>query len=160
MPEESLRILKEKMHEFISKGDARSFIQGMDAAVSGDNDAALTLYLKAVALLEVDRSKLDDEKSRGTFMEDKIEIYYAPIMQLLEHHRYAEAFDLMEQSRSRVMSDLLASKQPEFSNAKDRSLYDEAFHIRTNISLQQKDLLILEARQTFIEIQKNSKSRA
>ena len=55
------------------------------------------------------------------------------------------------------MSDLLASKQPEFSNAKDRSLYDEAFHIRMNISLQQKDLLILEARQTFIEIQKNSK---
>ena len=94
-----------------------SYIEGMMQQSQGKNDAALASFLDAVERLERDRGKLRDERDRGTFVEDKISFYYAAILQLLEHRRYAEAFDLLERSRGRAMADLLASRVPRFHSA-------------------------------------------
>jgi len=47
------------------------------------------------------------------------------MLQLLDRRRYSEAFDLMERSRSRVMSDLLATNSLALSSSQERSLYGE-----------------------------------
>ena len=57
--------------------------------MQGENDKALAAYLRAVELLEADRRNLTDEQSRGTFLENKIEMYYRPVLQLLERRRTA-----------------------------------------------------------------------
>ena len=122
-------------------GDARSFYtQGLFHQMQGANDAALHAYLKAVELLEVDRRRLRDDKSRGTFLEDKIEFYYTPILHLLERRRVAEAFELLERSRARGMADLLASKTLALSRPKDRELYAESLKVRVQIARLQQEL--------------------
>jgi CHAT domain-containing protein len=122
-------------------GDARSFYaQGLFHQLQGANDAALPAYLKAVELLEADRRRLRDDKSRGTFLEDKIEFYYTSILHLLERRRMAEAFELLERSRARGMSDLLASKTLVLSRPKDRELYAESLKVRVQIARLQQEL--------------------
>ena len=108
--------------------------------MQGANDAALPAYLKAVELLEADRRRLRDDKSRGTFLEDKIEFYYTPIRHLLERRRFAEAFELLERSRARGMADLLASKPLALSRPKDRELYAESLKMRVQIARLQQEL--------------------
>jgi CHAT domain-containing protein len=109
---------------FAKTGDARgSYIQGLLFDMRGDRDQALQSYLKAVDLLEQDRRRLRDEQSRGTFFEDKIEFYYAPILHLLERGSQAEAFALMERSRSRGLADMLASRSVSLGGGRDQSLY-------------------------------------
>ena len=122
-------------------GDARSFyIQGLLHEMQGTNDAALPAYLKAVELLEVDRRRLRDDKSRGTFLEDRIEVYYTPIRHLLERRRFAEAFELLERTRARGMADLLANKSLALSRPRDRELYAESLHKRVEIARLQQEL--------------------
>ena len=117
-----------------------SIPQGLFHQMQGANDAALRAYLKAVELLEVDRRRLRDDKSRGTFLEDKIEFYYTPILHLLERRRVAEAFELLERSRARGMADLLASKTLALSRPKDRELYAESLKVRVQIARLQQEL--------------------
>ena len=62
--------------------------------MQGNNDAALGFYLKAIDALERDRRSLHDEGSRGTFAEDRINFYYAAVLQLLERRRFADAFEM------------------------------------------------------------------
>jgi tetratricopeptide (TPR) repeat protein len=122
-------------------GDARSsYIQGLLHEMQGANDAALPIYLEAVELLEADRRRLRNDKSRGTFLEDRIEFYYTPIRHLLERRRFAEAFELMERSRARGMADLLASKPVALSRPKDRELYAESLQKRVQIARLQQEL--------------------
>lgn len=124
-----------------SVGDARSFyIQGLFHEMQGGNDAAMTAYLKAIELLETDRRNIRDEKSRGTFLEDKIGFYYQPILHFLQRGRLSDAFDLLERSRSRGMADILASKQLMLSRPKDQELYADSLKIKANIALLQKEL--------------------
>jgi CHAT domain-containing protein len=131
----------------LAAGDTRSlYIQGLFHEMQGDNDAALAAYLKAVTLLEVDRRQLRDEQSRGTFLEDKIEFYYTPILHLLERRRVPEAFELLERSRSRAMADLLASKKLGLSRPADRELYAASVKLRADIALLQKELFTLRSR--------------
>jgi len=128
---------------FAKTGDARSlYIQGLLFDMQGDRDQALQAYLKAVDLLEQDRRRLRDEQSRGTFFEDKIEFYYAPILHLLERGRYAEAFDLMERSRSRGMADLLASRSVSLGSGKEQALYGAVQKARAEIARLQADLFV------------------
>lgn len=109
----------------------------------GDHAGALSTFMKAVALLEQDRRKLQDDKARGTFVENKIGIYYAAILELLDKRRYDEAFELMERSRARAMADMLASRPLTLSGTGEQQLYAELVRLRTAIAAKQADLFRL-----------------
>ena len=119
------------------------YIQGMSAEMKGSNEVALADFRKAVELLERDRRNLRDEQSRGTFLEDKITLYYTPALLLLDLKRNAEAFDLMERSRSRAMADLLASGPVKLRTPVERDLFSQWMKLREDIAVQQKKLFTL-----------------
>ena len=124
-----------------STGDARgAYVQALLHDMQGEHDRALAAYLKAVELLEADRRNLRDEQSRGSFLENRIEIYYWPVLHLLERRRHAEAFDLLERSRSRALADLIASRPIELSSAQERAVYGETLNLRSRIAVLQKEL--------------------
>lgn len=132
--------------DFTLTPDPRGYcLRGQLYELEGDNNAALNAYKKAVDLLEQDRRKLRDDQSRGSFLEDKIDIYYKPILLYLELHRYAEAFTLMEASRSRAMTDLLASRGLSFGTAPERELYSQSVKLRESIAVAQRKLTDLLA---------------
>lgn len=116
------------------------YMTGMRQQSQGDHAAALKSFLQAVDLLERDRGKLRDDRNRGSFLEDKIHIYYYAILQLLHHRRYADAFALLERSRSRVMADLLASRPPDFVRPEERRLYGETIKLKSEIAALQSTL--------------------
>ncbi len=129
---------------FANVAAARSrYVDGLMRQAKGDHEAALALFLEAVKILERDRGQLRDERDRGTFFEDKVEIYHAAILELLERRRHAEAFELMERARARVMSDLLASRNIGLASAADRVLYAESLRLRSEIAARQGQLLTL-----------------
>jgi CHAT domain-containing protein len=119
------------------------FVEGMINEMQGNNDAALASFLKAVDTLESDRRGLRDERSRGTFLEDRIGFYYAAIQQLLERRQYAEAFQMLERSRSRALADLLASRKLGLERPEEQKLYSEATVLRTQIADAQSKLFEL-----------------
>jgi len=126
---------------FTGSPDPRSyFVQGEMREMEGNNQAALVAYLKTLELLERDRRRLRDDQSRGTFLEDKIDFYYAPITILLDQHRLAEAFDLMEKSRSRGMADLLRSRPLDFGTSRERELFSETEQLKARIGAEQQRL--------------------
>ena len=132
---------------FASTSEARiHFVDGMMNEYRGDNDAALASYRKAVASLEADRRALSDERSRGTFLGDRINFYYAAVQQLLDRRRYGEAFEIFERSRSRALADLLASRTPSLSTPAEQKLYAESATLRTQIADAQGRLFELESR--------------
>jgi CHAT domain-containing protein len=142
-----LAMLKATLPEYIRKlekeGDtARSYSQrGLLQEIQGQNDAALQSHLKAVELLEADRRRLRDERTRGAYLEDKMQIFYNAILHLLDRRRNSEAFDLLERSRSRAMADLLQSQELSFTRPEDRRFYAESVKINADISLLQKQLV-------------------
>ena len=113
--------------------------------MQGDDDAVLSFYFAAVDSLETDRCNLRDEQSRGTFVEDKIEGYYNPILHLLERRRFAEAFELLERSRSRAAACLLASKRLRLSGAVDRDLFGKSLKLKGDVALVQKEVFALRS---------------
>lgn len=121
----------------------RQYIEGLMNEMQGDNDAALAFYLKAVDALERDRRALRDDRSRGTFLENRIEFYYATVRQLLERRRYAEAFEMLERSRSRAMADLLASRQLALARPEEQKLFGETMALRAKIAASQGELFEL-----------------
>jgi len=118
------------------------FVQGLSAEMKGDNAAALANFKKAVDLIERDRRNLRDEQSRGTFLEDKINLYYSPALLLLDLKRNAEAFDLIERSRSRAMADLLSGSLT-LRTPLERDLFSQWMKLKEEIALQQKKLFEL-----------------
>ena len=119
------------------------YIQGLSAEMKGDNNAALASFMKAVDLVDHDRRNLRDDQSRATFLEDKIHVYYAPSLLLLELGRQTEAFDLLERSRSRTMADMLASSKLTLRTPVERQLFSELMKLRADTALQQKKLFEL-----------------
>lgn len=119
------------------------YIQGLSAEMKGDNNAAIADFTKAVDLVEQDRRNLRDEQSRESFLEDKITVYYAPALLLLDLKRNAEAFDLMERSRSRAMADLLASGPLTLRTPVERDLFSQWMKLKEDIAAQQKKLFTL-----------------
>ena len=125
----------------LNAGDARaSYVRATLQQLRGKDDSALSTFLHAVDLLERDRRSLHDEQSRGTFLEDKIDFYYAPVLELLERRRLAEAFRLLEQSRSHAMADLLASRTLGLGKAKERDLFSASVKLRAEIASAQQSL--------------------
>jgi CHAT domain-containing protein len=127
---------------FAQSSQARSlYTEGLLHEMQGRNDDALSWYRKAVDVLERDRRSLRDERSRGSFMEDRITIYYAAVLQLLQQRRHAEAFEMLERSRSRALTDLLASRKLDVGNGEEQTLYAEAATLRARIADAQGRLL-------------------
>ncbi|MGR8932666.1 MAG: CHAT domain-containing protein, partial [Gammaproteobacteria bacterium] len=121
--------------------DARgAYINGLLKEMEGQRDASLEWYLRAVNLLEEDRGFLYDERSRNDYIEDKVEFYYTTLLNLLDRGRNQEAFELMERARSRVMSDLLATKKLAFSSSGEQSLYAAMLETRGEIARLQSCL--------------------
>jgi len=119
------------------------FVDGTMSEMRGDNDAALASYIKAVDTLDRDRRTLRDDASRGTFAEDRINYYYAAVQQLLQRGRNADAFVMLERSRSRALADLLASRKPGFSQSAEQQLYGAAAVLRSKIADAQDEELEL-----------------
>jgi CHAT domain-containing protein len=119
------------------------FTEGSIAEMQGNNDAALASFRKAIDVLERDRRALRDERSRGTFSEDRIGFYYAAIQQLLERRRDADAFELLERSRSRALADLLASRTLGLGRPEEQRLYAGLALLRTQIADAQSRLFEL-----------------
>jgi CHAT domain-containing protein len=123
-------------------GDARShYLQGIFLAMQGERDASLRAYLQAVDLLEQDRRKLRDEEGRGGYFEDKVEFYYAPIVELLDRRRIVEAFELMERSRARGMADMLANKSLGIAGSQEKAMFGEAMSLNARIGVLQKEFI-------------------
>jgi CHAT domain-containing protein len=119
------------------------WVEGSLAQMKGDQNAALPKFQGAVQLLEQDRRNLRDPQARSAFMEDKIGYYYSPALILLNQKRYAEAFALFEQSRSRAMADMLVSRPLNLGAAKDRLLFSDLQSQRTAIAALQGKLFNL-----------------
>jgi CHAT domain-containing protein len=114
--------------------------EGLMDEMRGANDAALSAYTKAADTLDQDRRSLTDDKSRGTFLENRIGIYYAAILQRLERHQYDEAFQLLERSRSRALAELLATRKLTLNQPQEQSLYAQDQLLRTQIADAQGQL--------------------
>jgi CHAT domain-containing protein/tetratricopeptide (TPR) repeat protein len=113
------------------------------AEMSGDVQTALADYRQAVQLVEQDRRKLNDERARSSFMENKLNYYYRPALLLLQQRRYSEAFSLLEQSRSRTMADMLFGRELNLGTPRERELFSELQAQRTAIAAKQEDLFAL-----------------
>jgi CHAT domain-containing protein len=116
---------------------------GLMNEMRGNNDAALASFLKGVNVLDADRRALRDERSRGTMLSSRIDVYYAAVQQLLERRRYAEAFEIVERSRSRALADLLASRKLTLAGAAEQQLYAESTVLRSRIADAQSRLFEL-----------------
>jgi CHAT domain-containing protein len=142
-PETSQRIQQflQQYSGATSAPDAQAYyLQGQMKEIEGKNEAALADYRKAIELLERDRRRLQDEESRGSFLQDKIEYYYAPLKLFLSRHQTAEAFELMEESRARAMADLLFSRPLDLGTPKERELFSELEQLRASIGAEQQKL--------------------
>ncbi|MGD0445877.1 MAG: CHAT domain-containing tetratricopeptide repeat protein [Edaphobacter sp.] len=117
--------------------------EGALAQMKGDLNTSLEKDLQAVELLEKDRRKLGDEEARRAFMQDKMEFYYNPALILLQQKRYGEAFALFEQSRSRAMADLLASRPLSLGTPQERALFSDLQSQRAAIAALQEKLFNL-----------------
>jgi CHAT domain-containing protein len=138
--------MEQRFPGFSDAGEARSqYVEGLMNEAQGNNDAALGYYMKAVDRLERDRRALHDDRSRGTVLEDRIGFYYAPALQLLQRQRYPEAFELLERSRSRAMTDMMASRNLGLTRPREQLLYSEVVTLRTRISSSQSELFELMA---------------
>jgi CHAT domain-containing protein len=141
---EKWKRLESNAGEFSNSVAATSYyIDGLVQQSKGDHAGALTSFRKAADLLEHDWRQLRDEKDRGTFLYDKMDIYYGAILELLEQHLYAEAFELMERSRSRAMVDMITTHQLRLSGANEQQLYAESVSLRAAIAAKQAELFHL-----------------
>jgi CHAT domain-containing protein len=140
------RALAKQLGGFADTTEARSqFTEGVAAEMQGNNDAALGFYLKAVEALDRDRRSLRDERGRGTFAEDRIDFYYHAVLQLLDKGRFPDAFELLERSRSRALTDLIASRTPGLGRPAEQKLYADSALLRTQIADAQGRLFELAA---------------
>lgn len=137
---EKLERLREKAGGFALVDSNSLLLKGRMLRYKGNRAEALSFFLKGVETLEQERGKLQDDAARGSFLEDKMSVYYEAIKELLDQGRQGEAFDLMERSRSRTMADLLASRQLNMENPREQQLYAESLSLRTALGAQQKKL--------------------
>ncbi len=119
---------------------AEMFLEGELAEWKGNDEVALATFRHSLDLLEQDRRKLRDEQARLAFLEDRVSFYYHAALLLLDRKKYPEAFALFEQSRSRVMADMLASRPLNLGTARERELFSQLQTLKLNIAAQQEKL--------------------
>ncbi|MBM3340990.1 MAG: CHAT domain-containing protein [Betaproteobacteria bacterium] len=111
----------------------------------GDKAGAVQAFGKAIDLIERDRRGLAEERARAAYLRDKVVVYDGAIAELLDQKRHAEAFDLMERSRSRALSALLAKKELVLGSAQERTAYGKSLELRSRIARLQNDHFALAA---------------
>ncbi len=138
VPRWLLGLTREWRSEDVS-APVRAYILGSIASMAGRDDEALESYLLAVRLLEQYYQALGDPETRGTVLQPRIDYYYQPMLMLLERERYAEAFELMEASRARVLRDLIMTRERvEIADPETRRLYTELRALRVAIADAQR----------------------
>ena len=86
------------------------YLEAFEKETKGKINEALKMYMETVDLLENQRANLDILKT-DSFLNDKMDIYYKPLLHLLNLKRKEEAFNLFERSKSKTLLDLIdASK--------------------------------------------------
>jgi CHAT domain-containing protein len=136
--------LQEQVRGIVPVNESRdAYTDGVLAEMQGNNDVALGHYLKSIDALERDRRSLFDERSRGNVVTDRINFYYAAVLQLLEHRRFADAFATFERARSRALADLIASRRLGLARPEEQRLYAESALIRSQIADAQSRLFEL-----------------
>lgn len=135
------RQLQRTAARFGLAGDARDiYVEGIAHEMTGNHDEALKRFLMAVDAIEMDRRTLRDERSRGTFMEERISFYYAAVQQYLERRQYGPAFQLLERSRSRALADLFASRTGGLGASSEQKLFADLTVLRTQIANAQSQV--------------------
>jgi CHAT domain-containing protein len=141
-PPEQEEFIREAINRFIEEAGSY-YNQAILSYSHGEAAAALANFRKAVEKLEADRRKLNDESGRSAFIEDKMALFYDPIMLLLQLRNYPDAFELLERSRSRVLADLMQTQEIKFSQPSDRAFFAETVRLNARISQLQKELIHL-----------------
>jgi CHAT domain-containing protein len=90
--------------------------RGRIAAAEENLPDAVRYWMRAVELLEQQRSSLNSEANKIGFVGDKQAVYQRLIEALVALQRHADAFMYLERSKSRALVDMLA-KQQEFASA-------------------------------------------
>jgi CHAT domain-containing protein len=116
------------------------YTQGELKEWEGKDDEALSDYLRAVDLLENDRRKVGDREGASAFLNDRIEIYYAPALQELDRKRYSQAFSLFERSRARALADLLTTRALSFRTPELQGLFSQSMTLRAQARSAQNKL--------------------
>jgi CHAT domain-containing protein len=100
-------------------------------------------YQKARRLLDKTRTALHNEEMKISFMEDKLEIYEGLIQLCLEKReslRLQEAFEYVEESKSRILQDLMSSSEISYSNTETNDNQDSVIKLRTEINWYSRKL--------------------
>jgi CHAT domain-containing protein len=106
-------------------------------ALSGNGDQALAGYQRALELLEGDYRPLRDIEARGILIGLKLDLYYWPMLYLLKRDKVSEAFQLLEASRSRTLTDLVLTREKvAFADPSERELYAQLRDLRPKIAGQ------------------------
>jgi CHAT domain-containing protein len=129
--------------------------EGRLEELEGHNDEALQNYRKAVFYLEQDRRKLGRSRANGDPLGDRIEIYYHAALQYLDRKMYAEAFQMLELSRSRAMAEMLASRKLSLHFPQDQELYSQAVELNSRLAERQSELFNLPRPEQISDRAKN-----
>ena len=129
----SMKVLREAAGPGMP-GSLSTWFQAQMDDIGGRGDAALEGYLRAINMVEEERSKLSGSSARSSFMDDKISYYERPVMLLLNSKRYAELFDLLERSRARATADLLSTRSMSLSRPVDRQIFAALARKRAEIA--------------------------
>lgn len=100
---------------------------------TGRKDDALAASRRAVQLVEQVRAELAEGSTRGSFVEDKQNIYELAVRVALEAGHPDEAFAFAESSRARAFLDLLGS-QTTLSKGRTRALAEEEIRLRNRLA--------------------------
>jgi CHAT domain-containing protein len=73
-------------------------------------DAAIDYYMKAIEVIEVQRSSINTETNKIGFVGDKQGVYGRVISALFAANRTGEAYEYIERAKARSLVDLLANK--------------------------------------------------
>jgi CHAT domain-containing protein/tetratricopeptide (TPR) repeat protein len=114
-------------------------LMGRIHTAAGRNEEAYRSYQEARRLLEEMRSDFYYEEMKISFMEDKLEIYEGLVQLCLDpasaHHSFEEAFQYIEQSKSRSLQEMMSFTETEgFSSAQDSEARSKARDIRAEIN--------------------------
>lgn len=87
------------------------FERGRIAEREQNFSEAISYYLRAIKVIEEQRSSINTEANKIGFVGDKQAAYGRLIVLMLEQGKESEAFEYVERSKSRALVDMLASKK-------------------------------------------------
>jgi CHAT domain-containing protein len=113
-------------------------LMGQIYRARGSPQEAYGHYQRARHLLEKTRTALHNEEMKISFMEDKLEIYESLIQLCLEsktdRRRLEEAFEYIEESKSRILQDLMSSSEVSDANPSSDENHDKVIKLRSEIN--------------------------